>query len=480
MTHKRLRQVGILALLVLFVASSVAMPVMAQNSAVNYDADATQSQYYRGEVTIDTYRMDWNGLQWENDAGEVEDLAGQVNESADNPYSYTVTRVNASDFGAFPHQKDGVSALDAGEWTTSGASVSNVEPATGVDAVEMTLAQGDSATFSNFSIASDESKKSLMMAFDVDSLDSNAVIEVRINDSDGDYKMAEINASESSGEDWMAGATGDGFVFQRQLGEIPTETTSGSDGTFNDIEEVEVVGQTNGGTITVTALNLDKSGNYVLGDRLTDTDSDDELETETITEVKDGGPIAVTDLSTLGDTFDNAVVNGLTVDFHRYPSSLPSTAVKVNFSKAGAYPGFDFKIDLYYRMQLDTGYDLSYSNLELVAEQSVPESRYQATDIVEGASDTDFDDLSWNDAGVTYGSVGDTIVVEDTVQPSQNIALHYQYLVTGDERTAMQQTGGAIGPTGGSGGGIVGFITSIPGMIVTTLAGLAGGKWIMG
>ncbi|GGL26036.1 hypothetical protein GCM10009037_07100 [Halarchaeum grantii] len=452
--------------------------VSAANSAVNYDADATQSQHYRGDVTIATYQMDWSGLQYEDDSGEVVEFPGSVNESADNPYSYLPTRAVVSDFGAFPHAKENVSALEASEWSTSGASVTNTQPASDVDAVEMSLASGDSATYSNFSITSDEAKKTLFAAFDVNSLSSDATVELRVNDTDGDMKVAEINASRSSGEDWMAGETGDGFVFQRQLGQMDTVTASGSDGTFDDIESVEVVATSGSADITWTGLNLDKTGTYVLGERLADTDDDDELETETITEHKTPGAISVTSLDTLGDVFGDATLHGLTVDFVQSAESLPSADVNVTFSNAESYPSFDVTVDLYYRMSLRSAYDLGYSNLDLVAEQALPESRYQTAEYAEGAGDVDFTDASYASIS-SLGNAGDTVVIDSTIQPGQTSDVHWRYLVTSSEKSGIQSVGGIMGPTGGS-GGIVSFLISLPGMAVSALLGLLGVRWARG
>jgi hypothetical protein len=93
---------------------------------------------------------------------------------------------------------------------------------------------------------------------------------------------------------------------------------------------------------------------------------------------------------------------------------------------------------------------------------------------MEAADGTDFMDVdSWTDVSGSLGTEGDTSTLDDTIQPGQEIVVHEEVLVTGDERDALMATGGA-GQFGSGGGGLLDQIFSIPGMIVGGLAGWLG------
>jgi hypothetical protein len=160
-----------------------------------------------------------------NQSERVEDLSsGPV-----NAYKYKASDVNATDFGAFPHSKDDVSALDASEWSTDASStagsvsVSDVTTAPDVDAVQVSTSSqttGDvaAASFSNFSVTSDVEKRYLQTVMDVSMLDAGAEVQLQAVDADGDYVEAIVNASATAtNEDVIGTATGEGYVFQRRL-----------------------------------------------------------------------------------------------------------------------------------------------------------------------------------------------------------------------------------------------------------------------
>ncbi|MFB6189748.1 MAG: hypothetical protein ABEI57_07665 [Halapricum sp.] len=213
-----------------------AAPASAATTQPNFDAEPTPNPEQSATVTKAVHDMTWDSpLQYESNDGDLTSMNAHVNESVDNPYSFVVTDINASDYGAFPHDKSGVSALSASEWTkdvsasAGTASVANVETAANVEAVALSTSSqtsGDTAafTFTNFSITSDESKRVLQTALDIKTLDSGAAVEMRVVDEDGDRKVAVINGSRASGEDLISNQTGDGYLYQRKLGDMATET----------------------------------------------------------------------------------------------------------------------------------------------------------------------------------------------------------------------------------------------------------------
>lgn len=482
--NSTLRKGLLVTFAVLLVGGMAVVPAAASNSVINYDSSAAPQPAISGDVTIDHHRMGDSALTYNNDNGDWQTFKGSVNSSVDNPYEFVATDVAFQDAGAFPHSKENYSALTGSEWSISGQnssklSTSDVETAPGVNALAVTtdgsMASGDTATasFSNFSITSEENKRYLQTALDINTLDSGTTVELRVVDADGDYKTAEINTSRTSGEDFIGNSTGEGHLYQRQLGKM--DLTANGDGTFNDIESVEVV--VSGGDFDgeFSALNLDKLSTWDFGDRLVNTDSDDELETQQILEHKTGGALAVSDLSTLGDTFSNADIKGLTVPFILEAQDLDSENVETNFTSADQYANYDSHFKGYTRFSLPSAYDLSYANLALTDTVSVPGSRYVNVQYAEGTGDTAFSDISsWSDITGSYSSVGASVTIDDTIQPGTSLVVSYDYVVTSEEKTSLQNSG-PVGPVDAGGSqDIIDWLVGIPGAIIVAAGGIFG------
>jgi len=469
------RSVAAFGLIALVLLSAVAPAATAQ---VNDGSDYTQGAYLEADVTKDVHQLSWSSsLSYEADDGSQSELNGVLNDSVNNTFEYEATDLEAAALGEFPRkdseENNSASGLDASEWTTSGSSVSDSEPAAGVEAIDVSAsAAGDSAAYSNFTISSDEPNRYLQLVLDVNSLGSGTEVQVEVVDSDGDYKTARINGSASMAEDVIATGTGEGYVFQRQLGKMDTNTAG--DGTFDNIEKVRI--QFVGGTadLTITGMNVEKMSTWSFGERKVDTDDDDSLETETVTEHKETGTIAIDDLSTLGDAFSEGAIHDLTMPVKFRTADLGASDAQVNFTDADGYPSFSDRVSLYYRLELPSAYDLSYSNAELVAETELPSNRYLAVETAEGVSDTEFDEISsWSDATSQFDNEGDSVELDNTIQPGQEIAIHAKYLVTGDERSAIESAGVVGGPIGDSGDGGIENLPVI-GVIVTAIAGVIG------
>jgi len=474
--RRKLFAIGLAALVLL---SAVAPAATAQ---VNDGSDHTQGAYIGVDVTKDVHQLSWSSpLTYEADDGSQSTLDATLNDSANNTFEYHASDLEAAALGEFPRKSDeennSGSGLDASEWSTSGASVSDTEPAAGVEAVQVSAsAAGDSATYSNFSINEDEPNRYLQLVLDVNSLSSGTEVQFRVIDDDGDYKTARINGSASLAEDVVATGTGDGYVYQRQLGKMTTNTAG--DGDFGNIEKVEV--HFIGGTadVTLTGLNVEKMSTWSFGERKVDSDGDGDLETETVTEHKETGTLAINDLSTLGDEFSEGTIHDLTMPVKFRTANLGTSDVQVNFTAADGYPSFSDRVNLYYRLELPSAYDLSYSNAELVAETELPSNRYLAVEFAEGVGDSEFSDIStWSDATSSFDNEGDEVTLDTTIQPGQEIAIHAKYLVTGDERSAIESAGVVGGPIGDSGGGfgnlpVIGGIVGALGMIWGRIKGL--------
>ncbi|WP_332898745.1 hypothetical protein [Haladaptatus sp. CMSO5] len=483
------------ALAVLLAAILLAVPVAgAVVGGVNWSADAAPAPEHHYDVTKSVHKMDWgvtdeDARKYENDEGDVVKMEAQVNQSSDllNPYSFTATHVNDSDWGAFPHEEENVSALDAGEWSVdnagatsgSGNAAANVEVASDVDAIRFqtdgAMAGGDTVvyTFNNFSVTSDENKRFMQVGMDIDTLDSGTIVEVAVIDEDGDEKVSEVNTSRSSGEDFIANATGDGYVFQRQLGEMTT--VANGDGTFDNIESVEVRVIDGDADVSVSLLNLEKLSKYQLGIEKYEN-ADEDIKTREIYEVKTVGAISVHSLSTLGSWADDAEIRDLTFSAIGTADLTGDEDIMAEFEQTDKYPGYHGTATIYVRMGPADSYDLSYANAEFVEEQQVTEDRIISVELAEGVSeDTELENISdseWSDKTSLYTGEGTNVTLDSTIQPGSLHVVKYELKLDEEQFMALQQSQSA-GGFQEDGGLLAGFMNWIMAGFATIAGSLA-------
>jgi len=108
-------------------------------------------------------------------------------------------------------------------------------------------------------------------------------------------------------------------------------------------------------------------------------------------------------VETLGDTFGDATIHGLSFPAQFEASQLSDEDTQANFSQDNAYPQWDVVADIYYRISLPSAYDLSYSNVELVQTTNWAETRYATVELKEDAGDTEFSEIdSWSDVTSSF------------------------------------------------------------------------------
>jgi len=481
---------------------AAAATVIDDPTEINHDAKATHNPEIPVTVDKDVHKMGWGTLKYEDDSGSLVSPDAHVNGSAENPIGLTATDIQFDDHDEFPRYNASHSTLDATEWSVTGANssevtVTNTTTAPNVEAVNIAtggaFTSGDTATAEyalSQSIDSDESKRSVQLFADVTTLDSSTHVEIRVVDEDGDYKTALIDPDNSSDSmDVVAGTTGEGFVLQQQMGDLTTTTVAGSDGTFDNIAAVNVVVQDGDFDGSFSVMNAEKLGTYTLGEQKYDSDGDGELDsTRTVTEPS--GQYFVTGFDTFGSTFDLATVHGAQIDAIWDAKSLDEKHdARIEFTDdtgdSQSYPSFEFIVDSYYRIQLPSAYDLSYSNAALEDTVELPSGRYQTVEYAEGVSDTKFSNIStWNDVTSSYSSQGADVTLDSSIQPGQEIAIHHEYVVTDSEKSAMENVASAA--PGQFAEEEEGFIEGIPligeflASILSVLGIGVGGKWAMG
>jgi len=492
-----------LFLVVLILGSSVTVAAAATTiddpSKVNFESDNVQNPKIPVTVDKQYHEVGWAPEEYEGNSGDVVTADGGINESSANPVTLTATDIQFADAGAFPHENDSLSALHADEWSKAGANaskltVSNTTTASNVEAVRFStssMTSGDvaNATYTH-SIDSDEAKRHIQLFADVSTLEASTHVEVRIVDEDGDYKTVLIDPDNSTDSaNVLANSTGEGQVTQQQLGELPTTTVSGSDGTFDNIEKLVIHVEDGNFDGSFSVINAEKMSPYTLGEQAYDGSDDDSEKDETRTITEPSGAYDVKSVDTLGSTFDNAVVHGATFDMKFRASDIEqSSDLQIEFTddrgEDGAYPSFDWVVDSYYRLELPSAYDLSYSNAKLTDTVEMPGSRYQTVEYAEGVGDTEFSEISsWSSVSSSYESQGSNVTLDSTIQPGQQIAIHYEYVVTKNEKKSIASSGAVPGQFDKeSGGGIWGFLTSLPGIgaVISVVGALIGGKMALG
>jgi len=462
----------LIALLV--VSSMVATPAMAAGG-IGWSGDsAAPNPTLNADVTVD----EWNGadfseaLQYYDDSGEAAQLPASVNASNDNPITLTATDIAFEQRDEFPRksEEDGdnaASALDADEWTTSGATVSSTTTAPSVDALNYAgSASSDSATYSNFTVEDGE-KGYLTIAADINSASGTPTLQV--TDGDGDYvEVTLYDASgDASNDTVLANSTGEGMVLQEQVGDLTVQ--GGGDGTFDSAEEITISGDVDA---DVSVLDAERTRELTFGERLVEND-DGELETETITEPH--GEYSVANMDGFDEVMSDATIYGLTVDAMFQASDLQDAEnVNAEFSQDNDYPQWDSVGSFEYRLQLPTAFDLSYSNTEFVDEPELPGERYKTVEVAEGVGDTDFSDIdSWSDVTDSYGS--SEVTLDSTVSSGTVYAVSYDVVLTSGEVSAIQSAaGGGAGPMDAANGGLWDKIISIPGGIIAAVLGIFG------
>jgi hypothetical protein len=316
---------------------------------------------------------------------------------------------------------------------------------------------------------SDGEKSYVTIVADINSASGTPTLQ--LTDGDGDYVEVTLYDSTAlaSSDDVLANSTGEGKVLQQQVGDLTVQGTG--DGTFGTTEEVTINGDIDA---DVSALDAERTRALTFGERLEDTDDDDDLETVTITEPR--GAYSVTGMDTFDEVMSDATIYGVTVDAVFQASDLSDDEdVSAEFGATTDYPQWDQLGEISYRLELPTAFDLSYSGPEFVDEPTLPSERYKTVQIAEGTEDTTFSEIDYTSVASSYdGSTN--ISLDSTVSPGTAYVVSYEVVLTDDEASAIQDAASSGGAAimSSSGGGIVGFIISIPGMILSAITGLIG------
>jgi hypothetical protein len=490
------------ALVALVVLSAVG-PGLAAAATLNFTADKAPMRYVQEDkVTIAEHDTDdmTKALEYEGDDGEVAELPAEVNSSKVAPIGVPLEKVDVLDYRTFPRVADedgnSVNWTVGSEWTTSTdggtMSVSESAPADGVDALTFTATAGASssanATYSNFTIDTDATKRVGQVGMNVDSLATDAIVTVRFQESDGDYVALEVNgtaAADATTDGVISNATGEGWIEQQRLGHENLSVAGTGDGTLSSIDQVTVHVTDGDATVELFWLDTERKSETELGTHYTDGDDDDPLreETETLTDKDFAGEVRMGSLSELSSLYEGAVLHDKTVRDVRYTAEYVSAEDRsISYSEATDYPSYAEIMEGYYRIHVPAPIDVSHGTLALEVEQRVPESRYITTEYALDTGSKSFENASYTSFS-SWGSVGDRIEVSTSVNGGDKVIWHDEILYTSAELDALKSSsmaGGPVGSGGGFLGGIWSFLTSLPGILIGGTVGFLGLRRIFG
>jgi hypothetical protein len=461
----------------------VSAPAAAATPMLNFDDDrAPNPTITEDVVTIskhDVGEMD-GPLDYYDDEGEVASLPATYNMSQDTPVGVRFDKVAASAFNQFPRidGENGNSAnwTDSTHWTTNAdASVTDADTAD-LERVEvdLTAAGGNATLAKNVSITSDAEKRVLMFVGSVDALGGSTEVQVRAVDGDGDYRYANISSSamgKASGT--IANKTGNGFVFQERLSDLPM--AGSGDSTMDGIQRIEIVATGGSGTMTITGLDVDRKSTIDIAEIERDTDGDGEDETVVFEDYWEGGTAKLTGLDTLGETFDSAEIMDLEVyDVHyRLADLTDESEYMVEFSSADEY-SYPEQVELYADLEVPSAIDLTHGSLSLDFSQGLPGERYVVAEVAEDVDSAEpFGNLSDDDYTNVVSSIdeqGAEHVLDASVSADQTYRVHMTILLQSEEVDDLQSSGMSGGPLGGGGG----FFSTIYGQIAGLVAAVAG------
>ncbi len=480
------RALALAALLVFSVLGAGAVGIAG--AQVNSDAEAHTPIY--GHSTSETISAHDLGamdspLELFDDSGEVHELNGTYNDSQDTPFGVRWDKVETSAYTEFPRTSDesdnAATWADTAQWssTTSadaGNTISDAD-AQSVPKVELStssMASGESTTFTfaeNVSL-DDPNKRVLMSVLNVDTLDSGATVEIRAVDGDGDYRYAEINSSANgSDEAIVANSTGNGYVFQERVGDLPL--AGNGDGSLDSIESIEVVVHDADATVTLAALDADRKSTIEFGTIERDTDDDGDMEEVRFEDYWEGGEAKLTEYD-FGEQFDSAVLHDWTVYDVRYSmSALPDEERTVEFHNSSE-SSYDAEVERTGDVIVPSFIDLTHGTLSLRAEQGLISEKYGRLRTAAVDSSTGFGNVSseaWTDRTGALSEKGDTVTLVSGISADQQYRVDFVGYLTQEDADALQSSGVlSMGPTSSDGG----FFSNPLGVIVGLLGSAAG------
>ena len=447
----------------------------------NFGSELTPAPWVTAEVEVAEHTPEMSDLGYiDNDGNQVSlaDAGGVLApydepDEAQNHVRIRADYIDADILRDFPRdvtrtvddEEEPVSALDAQEWTSDN-TVEDVGDALRVTGL-------GTATFDNFEIDSGEQRKHLQVVANVNLLEADSTVSVRVIDAAGNSVEATIDPDgDTADEHVIATAQNNGIGYQTQLGEM----TGGQD--LDTIEEVEIEIAGADAEVVFYGLDLENESKLSFGQRQR-IDEDDEVETVTVREPTGWTGIQSTD--DLDEDFGDATVENVRYDAEFRAEELPNSDIEVMVEETDRHDrparyhmvgGFD----------TPSAFDLSIDLETLYGQVRHSSSRYLTAEIETSLDElptmADVDDIEWTDRTADFegGSIDDELELSSTVSSADVIGFHFDLNVEDDVAEEMSMAPGGGGAAFDDNGGLMstirGWALAIGTGIVSTLAAL--------
>ena len=483
-------------------------------SANHHGLDASSGYHpqpaIEATVTIDGFdgsRMS-SLLEYIDDSGDVADLrdygarvrprdnTDTADDSGYNPVTLRADRLANDFYTAFPRdatadvdsddEKEDVSAIyHSGEWSKdmsgSGGSmtISNTNgEADDVLELDVSGTSGDVARadldLSAYGAEVDSAARNFVQAVvNVSGSDADTVVNVKVHDGSNTKTVQ------------LADGDGNGMVTQ-----IRIEDASGD--AIDQVDMVSITVEEGSATVEVVGLDIERPEKWEFGTQEYYDSTDENLDTQTVEEPS--GTFDVLGFDGLSSAFTDAEIVKYDVDADFRLAESDQATVYHEFTDDAQDYGYDERLRMIANIKLPAAIDLSYASEEFVDEVVLPGSRHisveRATDMDDPVTldeydddeDSVTDDFVDRTSDYNDGSADDTISLSSSITPGDEQVLLFDAGLRSDWRDELEDTGGAIGgPTGQTGGGgIIGFLSSIPGMIASGLSLGILARWFSG
>ena len=467
----RLGVLGAFMALMLLVAPAAA----ATSTGLNLDSEKTPNPtlYVTYEKASHNMSHSQNVLDYQDDDGNWQTLNGSL-DNVSNPITIEATNIDRA--AAYP--SDANSTLSPDSYTLSGnTSKVNLSASSGdvgglvVDASQIATGDSVTATMANVSETSDVNKRVFHIVGSVAEL--NGTAEVRAIDTDGDYVALTLDsASATDSAAVLAGETGSSFVAQQKVGDLAVQGSG--DGVMNEIASTAIVAQNGSVQATFTTISFDRLSKVKYGVEQTDTDGDGT--TEPVDVYEPTGAYSIESLESLDSVFAEATIYGVQFEYAQ-DASAGSVSYEYDAEAAEEYNNYDYVFRMYADYELVSAMDLEVLSAELTDTVVFPTTRLLDAKYIEGAGSSSYDSLAdssaWSDLTDEYDAAGDnaSVSIDSTIQESTRYVVFQSWLVDEDDKTDQTAEGGIGGPMSAVGNGILGFLGSLPGIVVSGIVG---------
>lgn len=517
MTRRGAMKAGAVAVGTVAMASTGAVGEISGDETIDFSHDLAHDPLINGSITVANHKSDFDQLDYVNDSevrtsliDEGVVLASEPDsDTPHNPVTLKASNFEHKELNAFPrdlkYDSDGDGDIDSDDkgvfwhdpthWSKDASGSAGTGSLTEVGdnkEIRVTTSSQTSGdviawTFDLSTVGSQDatitdgvSQKRLQLVADIDALQSAALVEIAIVDSNANEVTATIDGDgDASTTQVLASTTGDSKVLEVPVGDLESDQSV----TLDDIQQVKIRVSDDNPDVTFHGVNLESSSEWVFGEEEF-TNSDGDVDVREVT--KPAGAFTVTGLPSIPAPLDTARIKNVQFDVELRASHLPEDQLHVRVNDSPDAYDRPKEVEMVPEFEWPSGYDLTVSAGSAEVDVEVPNSRYTGVEVATAINDidewSDIDDsISWTDKTGSMGSVDSTTELLASTAAGDRTGVRIRTIHSEDEATAVTSTSGgsaAVAASGGGGGFSIGGITI--GLGLLTGVGIAFRKRLMG